>query len=36
MRSLGMRAYLTAVSLFVSTLLGRSRAARSRKSPFIL
>jgi hypothetical protein len=32
MRSLGMRAYLTAVSLFVSSLLGRTRAARVRRS----
>ena len=31
MRSLGMRAYLSAVSLFVSSLLARSRASRPRK-----
>lgn len=31
MRFLGMRAYLSAVSLFVSSLLGRSRASKPRK-----
>jgi len=31
MRSLGMRAYLSAVSLFVCSLLARSRASRPRK-----
>ena len=32
MRSLGMRAYLSAVSLFVSSLLARSRASRPRRA----
>ena len=31
MRSLGMRAYLSAVSLFVCSLLAQSRASRPRR-----
>jgi hypothetical protein len=31
MQSLGIRAYLTAFSMFVSTLIGRSRTSRDRQ-----